>query len=108
MAIGGYLGDLANSISSQYNLGSNTTTSLSAIVDGQNLQYGSLGAFNFDQSAERNYNESGYLRRDPYETDPQLRSIQWQQPQATVIVKKRMFSSIAENYRQSAHNGNGE
>jgi len=97
----GFLGDLANTISSQYSLGSNTATSLGSIVDGQNLQYGSLGAFagQFDQSAQRSYSESGYLRRDPYETDPQLNSILWQQSSATVLVKKRMFSSIAENYR---------
>lgn len=93
------LGDLSDALSSQFNLGSNTPTSLDAVIDGQNVKYGSLGDFQFDQSAQRSYNESGYLRRDPYETDPQQLEVLWQQPQATVLLKKRMFSSIAENFR---------
>jgi hypothetical protein len=93
------LGQLANTLSSQYNLGSTAPTSLSAIVDGQNQQYGSLGSFQFDQSALRDYVESGFIRRDPYETDPEQLEILWQQPSATVLLKKRMFSSIAENFR---------
>lgn len=97
----GFLGDLANQISSQFNLGENTTTSLDAVVDGQQVKYGSLGDFasQFDQSAERRYVEEGYLRRDPYNTDPKQSEILWQEPNATVLIKKRMFSSIAENYR---------
>jgi len=96
-----FLGDLADQISSQFNLGENTTTSLDAVIDGQNVKYGSLGDFasQFDQSAERKYVEEGYLRRDPYNTDPKQFDILWQEPDATVMVKKRMFSSIAENYR---------
>lgn len=96
-----FLDDLANSISSQFNLGENTTTSLDAIVDGQQVKYGSLGDFasQFDQSAERRYVEEGYLRRDPYNTDPKQFEVLWQEPSATVLVKKKMFSSIAENFR---------
>ena len=97
----GFLGDLANSISQQFSLGQNTTTSLDAVVDGQQTKFGSLGDFasQFDQSAERRYLEEGYLRRDPYNTDPKQLEVLWQQPNATVLVKKRMFSSIGENYR---------
>lgn len=96
-----FLGDLGDAISSQFNVGENTTTSLDAVIDGQNVKYGSLGDFasKFDQSAERKYIEEGYLRRDPYNTDPKQFDILWQEPDATVLVKKRMFSSIAENYR---------
>jgi len=96
-----FLGDLADQISSQFNLGENTTTSLDAVLDGQNVKYGSLGDFasQFDQSAERRYVEEGYLRRDPYNTDPKQFDVLWQEPDATVLIKKRMFSSIAENYR---------
>lgn len=96
-----FLGDLADQISSQFNLGENTTTSLDAIIDGQQVKYGALGDFakNFDQSAERRYVEEGYLRRDPYNTDPKQYEILWQEPNATVLVKKKMFSSIAENFR---------
>ena len=97
----GFLGDLADQISSQFSLGENTTTSLNTVVDGQQVKYGSLGDFatKFDQSAERRYVEEGYLRRDPYNTSPKPHEILWQEPNATVLVKKRMFSSIAENYR---------
>ena len=96
-----FLGDLADQISSQFNVGENSNTSLDAVIDGQNVKYGSLGDFasKFDQSAERRYVEEGYLRRDPYNTDPKQFDVLWQEPDATVLVKKRMFSSIAENYR---------
>jgi len=96
-----FLGDLADQISSQFNLGENTTSSLDAVIDGQNVKYGSLGDFasQFDQSSERRYVEEGYLRRDPYNTDPKQFEVLWQEPDATVLVKKRMFSSVAENYR---------
>jgi hypothetical protein len=97
----GFLGDLANSISSQYNLSGNNTTSMNAIIDGQQGQASSLGNFaaQLNQSNEIRYVEEGYLRRDPYETDPKSSNVLWQEPTATVLVKKRMFSSIAENYR---------
>ncbi len=97
----GFLGDLADAISSQFSLGENDTHSLDAIIDGQQVKYGSLGDFasQFDQSAQRSYVEEGYLRRDPFNTDPKQFEVLWQEPNATVLVKKRMFSSIGENYR---------
>lgn len=97
----GFLGDLSDQISSQFNLGENTTTSLDSIVNGENVKYGSLGDFasKFDQSATRNYVEEGYLRRDPYNTDPKQMEILLQEPSATIMVKKRMFSSVGENFR---------
>ena len=96
-----FLSDLGDQLSSQFSLGENTNTSLDAIIDGQQVKYGALGDFAsmFDQSARRSYVEEGYLRRDPYNTDPKQFEILWQEPNATVLVKKRMFSSIAENYR---------
>jgi hypothetical protein len=97
----GFLGALADQMSSQFSLGENTNNTLDAVVDGQNVKYGSLGDFaqNFDQSAERRYLEEGYLRKDPYNTTPKQFEILTQEPNATVLVKKRMFSSIAENFR---------
>ncbi len=96
-----FLGDLADSISSQFSLGENDTHSLDAVVDGQNVKYGSLGDFasKIDQSAQRNYVEEGYLRRDPYNTDTKRMEILFQEPDATVLIKKKMFSSIGENFR---------
>ena len=92
---------LGGALASQFNMGENTTSTLDAVIDGQNVKYGSLGDFasQFDQSAQRSYVEEGYLRVDPYNTDPKQFQILWQEPSATVLVKKRMFSSIAENYR---------
>jgi hypothetical protein len=95
----GFLGDLANAINSSFDVAQNTTNTLSSVIDGQNIPYGSLGDFQFDQSAERRYVESGYLRQNPYQTDPEAMEVLWQEPSATVLIKKRMFSSISENYR---------
>src|SRR5574338_1010430 len=96
-----FLGALADQISSQFSLGENNTHTLDAVVDGQNVKYGALGdlAGQIDQSAERRYVEEGYLRRDPYNSDPKQLEILMQEPNATVFIKKKMFSSIAENFR---------
>ena len=97
----GFLANLADQISSQFSVGENTTTSLDAVVNGQQQKYGSLGDFasKFDQSAERRYVEEGFLRRDPYNSDPKQFEVLLQEPNATILVKKSMFSSINENYR---------
>jgi len=96
-----FLGQLADQISSQFSLGENSTHTLDGVIDGSNTKYGSLGDFakNIDKSAERRYVEEGYLRRDPYNTDPKQFEILMQEPNATVLVKKRMFSSVGDNFR---------
>src|ERR1035437_7244316 len=73
-----FLNELGDAISSQFNLTSDTK---------------------FDQSSERRYLEEGYLRIDPYQTSAKKFEILWQEPSATVLIKKRMFSSISDNYR---------
>ncbi len=83
----GFLGALTDQLNSQFSLGENTNRTLD------------LGDFKYDQSAERRYVEEGYLRKDPYNTTPKQFEILTQQPDATVLIKKRMFSSIAENFR---------
>lgn len=97
----GFLGVLADQINSQFSIGENTDHTLDAVVDGQQQKYGNLGDFakKFDQSSERRYVEEGYLRRDPYNTDPKQFEVLMQEPSVTVLVKKRMFSSVNENYR---------
>jgi hypothetical protein len=97
----GFLGDLAGAINSQFFAGENNNHTLDTVVFGQNTKYGSLGDFasKFDQSSERRYIEEGYLRTDPYNADPKQFEVLFQEPNATVFVKKRMFSSIAENFR---------
>lgn len=96
-----FLGDLAGQIDSQFSTGENNNRSLDAVIDGQNVKYGTLGDFasQFDQSAQRKYVEEGYLRRDPFNLDPKQLEVLFQEPNATVLFKKRMFSSIAENFR---------
>lgn len=98
-----FLGVLGDQISSQFNLGENTNHTLDNIdlETGKTVKYGSLGDFaqHFDQSAERRYVEEGYLRKDPYNTDPKQFEVLMQEPSATVLVKKKMFSSIGDNYR---------
>jgi hypothetical protein len=97
----GFLGDLAGQIDSQLSLGENANHTLDSVISGQNVKYGSLGDFasKFDQSSERRYVEEGYLRRDPFNADPKQFEILMQEPNATVFIKKKMFSSIAENFR---------
>jgi len=98
-----FLDELADQISSQFSLGENTDHDLNSIDldSGKKEKYGKLGDFakHFDQSAERRYVEEGYLRKDPYNTDPKQFEILMQEPNATVLVKKRMFSSVGENFR---------
>lgn len=97
----GFLKQLSDQINSQFSIGENADQNLDAVVNGQKEKYGALGDFakQIDQSAQRKYVEEGYLRRDPYNTDPKQLEILMQEPNATVLVKKRMFSSIGENFR---------
>lgn len=97
----GFLGDLAGAISSQFGVGENNNRTLNSVVLGQDVKYGQLGDFanKFDQSAQRRYVEEGYLRIDPYNMDSKQFEVLFQEPNATVFIKKKMFSSIAENFR---------
>lgn len=99
----GFLAELADQISSQFSLGENTNHTLDSIdlETGKKVKYGSLGDFanQFDQSAERRYVEEGYLRKDPFNTDSKQFEILMQEPNATVLIKKKMFSAVGENFR---------
>lgn len=94
------LDSLAGALEDTFSLGENQDRSLDVVEGGTLKQYGKLGSFanKFDQSAERNYVEEGYLRKDLFNVDPKQREIIMQEPNITVLVKKRMFSSIAENF----------
>jgi hypothetical protein len=96
-----FLSSLASQLNSQFSTGENANHTLDAVIDGQKVKYGQLGdlASKIDQSATRSYTEEGYLRRDPYNTSPKQLEILMQEPNATILVKKRMFSSLAENHR---------
>lgn len=96
-----FLQALADQLQSQFSLGENKTNTLDSVVDGNYVKYGALGDFaqKIDKSAERSYVEEGFLRRDSANIDTKQLEILMQQPTATVLLKKRMFSSLAENYR---------
>jgi hypothetical protein len=95
----GFLGQLADQLNNQ--IGGNNTSTLAQLVNGQQTPYGSLGDYaqQIDQSAERRYVEDGFLRTDPYNTEAKLFEVLFQEPNATILVKKSMFSSINENFR---------
>lgn len=59
--------------------------------------FGALGAFSnkIDKSAHRQYLESGMVRN----SRPQNLEILMQEPDVTVLIKKRQFSSLIDNYR---------
>ena len=96
-----FVGELANQVQSQFSLGENTTNTLDTVVDGRVTKYGMLGDFasKINQSAERKYLEEGYLRKDAANLDTKQFEILMQEPIATILVKKRMFSSLGQNYR---------
>jgi len=47
-----------------------------------------------DPTGGRTYLEDGFIRN----VRPQLREVLWQAPNTTIVIKKRAFSSLAENY----------
>lgn len=61
------------------------------------LDFGLLGDFasKIDQTAQRSYVESGYISN----IKPRFLDVLFQEPDITVVIKKRMFSSLADNYR---------
>jgi hypothetical protein len=97
----GFLSALSNAINDQFGVGENTTHSL----DQNGVPYGALGtnretnvgfADRIDNTAERTYLENGFVRN----IRPRIREVLFQQPDITVVFKKRLFSSLATNTRQ--------
>ena len=109
----GFLDDLGSALSSQlgeqFGMGNGSPSSLDAFPDNSpfgngniKIPYGKLKDFagQIDQSANRSYVENGHLR----DIRPRALEIVMQQPDVTVVVKKRMFSSLAENYKTELMN----
>lgn len=61
------------------------------------VSFGALGDFvkKIDTSAQRQYVENGYVR----DIRPRQLEILMQEPDMTVLIKKRMFSSLVENFK---------
>lgn len=101
MASSDFLYNLGEIVSNQFSLGENKNASLDIVQNGQAQRFGKLGPFasKFDQSAQRSYTEEGSSRIDRYNPKPKQLDILMQDPDLTVFIKKRAFSSLAENFR---------
>src|SRR5258706_14678494 len=91
--------NLGTIIQQQYNLSDNQIHSLSVDDDGTARRYGRLGDFanRFDQSAQRSYFEQGYTTHSML---PKAFEVMSQEPNITVLIKKKQFSSLSPHNRQ--------
>ena len=90
----GFLDSLSDSLLDQVGLSENTPSSLDTSQPGD---FGVLGDFasKIDKSAYRSYVETGQIRN----IRPRASEILMQEPDITVVIKKRIFSSLAENFK---------
>jgi hypothetical protein len=96
---GKVVNSLNNVINEQFGIGENSENNLNTVADnGKTIPYGKLGEFanRIDSSAERNYTEGGFNQK----FSPNSREVYWQQPEATILVKKKFVSSLSDNYRK--------
>jgi hypothetical protein len=96
-----FLTNLGGVLDQQFLSGDSKNASLDILQYGQSNRYGTLGDFNrgVNQTVDRSYTEEGSFRNDFYNPKPKHLDILMQEPDVTVLVKKRAFSSLAENYR---------
>jgi hypothetical protein len=96
-----FLSGLSSQLESQYGVGESSSNALGIVQDGHTFVQPLLGNYAqfVKQPAERRYVESGFLRLDPFNVTPTPFEVLLQEPDLTVLVKKRAFSSLAENYR---------
>ncbi len=101
MSAGDFLYNLGSLIDHQFGSGENKLKTLDLVKDGKTTPYGKLGTFatKFDRSAERRYVVDGFYRHDAFNRSPRTLDILMQEPDATVLIKKRAFCSLAENFR---------
>jgi hypothetical protein len=96
------LDNLGDMLASQFLGGENSVDkrTLSGKLSGVNNNFAKLGDFakKIDQSAQRNYVEEGYLANNYGTATAKLIEITMQEPTATVLVKKKMFSSLIRNF----------
>ena len=97
--MGRFLDTLGSLIDKQISPGENTPRSLDSVDPNDPdkvTNYGSLGDFadRINQDAQRSYVETGYIRN----VRPRTMEVLHQEPDMTIVIKKRMFSSLADNY----------
>lgn len=100
-SVNDFLGNLGSALNTQFLTGDSKLDSLDILQDGHVKKFGKLGDFanQVDQTADRSYLEEGAHRIDYYNYAPKQLQVQMQDPEAVVLVKKRMFSSLSENWR---------
>lgn len=96
----GFLSQLGQAISDKIVPGENTPRSLDTVDPNdpnRTIAYGALGSFanRLDKTAQRSYLEDGFISN----VQPRTLEIMMQQPDITVLIKKRMFSSLSQNFR---------
>lgn len=94
------LGNLVNAVNQYIGTAENTPKNLDGALSGDPntvVNFGALGDFSkqIDQSAHRQYIETGFIRN----IRPRQSEILMQEPDITILVKKRMFSSLVENFK---------
>src|SRR5258708_951403 len=96
-----FISSLGNALSQQFQNSDNKNRSIDIAKNGSVLDRGSFGKFSnaADRLAERSYLEEGAARNDFYSSKPKQLDILLQDPDFTVLVKKRAFASLAENFR---------
>jgi hypothetical protein len=89
MSVDDFLSNLGDALDQQFYTGENKVKSAN------------LGSFanKYDRSAQRSYTEQGYFRNHFGDATPKQLDILLQEPEATILVKKRAFASLAENFR---------
>ena len=98
-----FLTGLASQLTDQFSLSDNQNRSLDIANDGTAQRNGKAGdlAKKFDNSTERKYVQEGYLRTDYNNVSPKAFEVLFQEPDITVLVKKRAFCALAENFDPS-------
>jgi hypothetical protein len=88
---------LSDSLTDQIGLADSTPGNLDSSIGPVRVPFGKLGDFasKIDKSAHRQYIESGSIRN----IRPRAMEIISQQPDMTILIKKRLFSSLMENYK---------
>lgn len=92
--------NIVSAANNNFTPGENTPRSLNSVdpSDPDKVNnFGTLGAFasKIDKTALRSYVETGLIRN----IRPQNLEILMQEPDVTVLIKKRIFSSLSDNYR---------
>lgn len=96
-----FLSNLGDVLGQQFLNSDNKLTSLDISQNGKVKKFGQLGDFSnkVDQTADRSYTIEGFYKNHLNNPRPKQREIVMQDPEATILVKKRWAGSLAENYR---------